>query len=114
MTQDRDLVFTWVSRGMFGQAAPAIVGRPQQDVIPEAATPGAATNLKRAVLETFGEPARGDIRFTHEGGETWYDLTVHPLTDEYGVITGIIAGAVDITRYKEEQEARIRLLRCAR
>ena len=107
MTQDRDLVFTWVSRGIFGQAAQAIVGRPQQDVNPEA-TPGAATNLKRAVLET-GEPARGDIRFTHEGGETWYDLTVHPLTDEYGVITGIIAGAVDITRYKE-QEARIRLL----
>src|SRR6185312_722503 len=37
------------------------------------------------------------------------DLTVHPLTDIRGETIGIIAGAVDITRYKE-QEARIRLL----
>jgi PAS domain S-box-containing protein len=107
MTQDRDLVFTWVSRGIFGHLPSEIIGRPQQEVIPEA-PPGAATNLKRSVLET-GEPARGDIRIQHDGRETWYDLTVHPLPDENGNPVGIIAGAVDITRYKE-QEARIRLL----
>ncbi len=38
-----------------------------------------------------------------------YDLTVHPLQDDRGDTIGIIAGAVEITRYKE-QEARIRLL----
>jgi PAS domain S-box-containing protein len=107
MTQDRDLVFTWISRGVFGQAAQVIVGKPQQEVVPEAG-PGTATSLKRSVIET-GEPARGDVRIVHDGAETWYDLTVHPLTDAHGAITGIIAGAVDITRYKE-QEARIRLL----
>jgi len=107
MTQDRDLVFTWISRGIFGQSAREVIGKPQPEVIPETA-PGAAANLKRAVIET-GEPARGDVRIVHDGTETWYDLTVHPLTDETGFITGIIAGAVDITRYKE-QEARIRLL----
>jgi len=106
MTQDRDLVFTWISRGIFGQSVGAIVGQQQQEVIPEASP--AAANLKRGVIET-GEPARGDIRIVHDGSETWYDLTVHPLTDETGAISGIIAGAVDITRYKE-QEGRIRLL----
>jgi PAS domain S-box-containing protein len=107
MTQDRDLVFTWISRGIFGHAVPEVIGKPQHEVIPEM-SPGSAAALKRAVLET-GEPARGDIRIVHNGIETWYDLTVHPLIDERGGITGIIAGAVDITRYKD-QEARIRLL----
>lgn len=107
LTQDRDLNFTWISRGIFGQSAADIIGKPQQEAIPETAA-GIATALKRAVLET-GEPARGDIRIVHDGSETWYDLTVHPLTDEDGAVTGIIAGAVDITRYKD-QEARIRLL----
>jgi PAS domain S-box-containing protein len=107
MTQDRDLVFTWISRGVFGKAAEQIIGKDQQEVVAEPA-PAAALNLKRGVIET-GEPARGDFRVVHDGTETWYDLTVHPLTDEYGTTTGIIAGAVDITRYKE-QEARIRLL----
>ena len=107
MTQDRGLVFTWVSRSIFGQSPREIIGKAQQEVIPEA-PPGAATNLKRSVIET-GEPARGDVRILYDGNETWYDLSVHPLLDEYGDTSGIIAGAVEITRYKE-QEARIRLL----
>jgi PAS domain S-box-containing protein len=107
MTQDRDLVFTWISRGIFGQPVDEIIGKPQQEVMPETG-PAASTALRRGVIET-GEPARGDIRVMHDGSETWHDLTVHPLKDEHGIITGIIAGDVDITRYKE-QEARIRLL----
>jgi PAS domain S-box-containing protein len=107
MTQDRDLVFTWISRGVFGQDPGDVIGKSQQDVIPESAL-GAAANLKRGVIQS-GQPARADVRIVHDGNETWYDLTVHPLTDQYGTVSGIIAGAVEITRYKE-QEARIRLL----
>jgi PAS domain S-box-containing protein len=107
MTQNRDLVFTWISRGIFGRSAEEIIGKTQQEVIPEA-VPGAAANLKHGVIET-GQPARGDIRLMHDGKEAWYDLTVHPLTDEHGGVTGVIAGAIEITRHKE-QEARIRLL----
>jgi PAS domain S-box-containing protein len=107
MTQDRDLVFTWISRSVYGQSPEMVIGKPQQEVIPEAAL-GPVTNLKRGVIET-GEPARGDIRIAYGGTVSWYDLTVHPLTDEFGGVTGIISGAVDITRYKEQQ-ARIRLL----
>jgi PAS domain S-box-containing protein len=106
MTQDRDLVFTWVSRGIFGHSPEDVVGKTQQEVIPDG--PGIATALKRGVIET-GEPARGDVRITRDGTESWYDLTVHPLTDAHGEVTGVIAGVVDITRYKE-QEGRIRLL----
>ena len=107
MTQDRDLVITWISRGSYGRSVASVIGMPQSEVIPESAL-AAVTNLKRGVIAT-GQPARGDIRFAYDGQEIWHDLTVHPLTDEHGTVTGVIAGEIDITRYKE-QEGRIRLL----
>jgi PAS domain S-box-containing protein len=106
MTQDRDLVFTWISRGVFGLTADAVIGKTQQEVIPE--TTPSSEALKRSVIDS-GTPAQGDVRVSWNGDETWYDLTVLPMIDEGGAVTGIIAGAVEITRYKE-QEARIRLL----
>ncbi len=107
MTQDRDLVFTWISRGLYEWSAQDIIGKTQQEVTPPQAL-AAVTNLKRGAIES-GEPARGDFRIVKDGVETWYDLTVLPLRDEHGAIRGVISGAIDITRYKE-QEARIRLL----
>ena len=56
MTQDRNLIYTWISRDVFGQSAAAIVGKAQQDVMPEAAP--AAMNLKRGVIETGRAGAR--------------------------------------------------------
>ena len=103
MTQDRDLVFTWISQGVFDRTAAEIIGGTQEDVTPDPAR-GAVTNLKRGVIET-GEPARADIRVAWDGVESWFDLTANPLMDEAGTITGVIAAAVDITRYKE-QDAR--------
>jgi PAS domain S-box-containing protein len=107
MTQDRDLVFTWINRGEFGLDTKDIIGRPEPEVFADVEQ-ATALQLKRGVLET-GEPARGDVRVMHDGIETWRDLSVHPLTNERGGTSGIIVGAIDITRYKD-QEARIRLL----
>jgi PAS domain S-box-containing protein len=107
MTQDCDLVFTWISRGAFGLTAKEVIGKQQREVGHGQALE-TIVNLKRGVVET-GKPAHGDVRVVRAGVETWYHLTVHPMTDESGATTGIIAGAIDITRFKE-QDARIRLL----
>jgi PAS domain S-box-containing protein len=107
MTQDRDLTFTWISNGEFGRNVDEIVGRTQEDAYTDLEQ-SAALNLKRKVIET-GEPVRADVCVARNGVETWYDLSAAPLTDAAGEVTGLIAGAIDITRYKE-QEARIRLL----
>ena len=107
MTQDRDLVFTWISRGALGLSAREVIGKSEQEVTPEPSA-GQVIGLKRGVIET-GMPARGDVRILHRGTEVWYDLSVHPLKDARGVTMGLIASAVDITRYKK-QEAHIRLL----
>jgi PAS domain S-box-containing protein len=107
MTQDRDLVFTWISHATFGLTAREVIGRPESEVTPEPALNQIA-QMKRGVIET-GDPARADLRAVRNSDELWLDVTVHPLRDEEGGITGVITGAIDITRYKE-QEARIRLL----
>ncbi len=107
MTQDRDLVYTWISRGALGLSVRDLIGKTEEEIIPEPSS-GPVISLKNSVIAT-GKPARGDVRIVHQGNEIWYDLSVHPLKDARGGTTGIIAGAVEITRYKQ-QEAHIRLL----
>ncbi len=105
--QNRDLRFTWISKGDFGLAPEAILGRTDEEVNPDPSMASIAT-IKSAVVES-GEPARREIRLVNDGAERWLDLSVQPVHDESGAIGGIIAAAIDITRYKE-QETRIRLL----
>lgn len=105
--QNRELRFTWISKGDFGLAPEAMLGRTDEEVNPDPSMALVAA-IKSAVVES-GEPARREIRLVHDGAERWPDLSVQPVHDEHGAISGIIAAAIDITRYKE-QEARIRLL----
>jgi PAS domain S-box-containing protein len=105
--QDRDLRFTWISKGEYGLAAAAMLGRTDEEVNPDPSM-ASVTALKRGVIDT-GEPSRREVRVAHDGEERWLDLSVQPVRDEAGAIAGVIAAAIDITRFKE-QETRIRLL----
>lgn len=105
--QNRDLRFTWISKGDFGQPPEAMLGRTDEEVNPDPSMTS-VTAIKSAVVES-GEAARREVRLVHDGTERWLDLSVQPVRDESGSINGIIAAAIDITRYKE-QETRIRLL----
>ena len=105
--QDRELRFTWISKGEYGHAADEMVGRTDEQVNPDPSMASVAA-LKRSVAES-GEPARREIRVVHQGSERWLDLSVQPMRSESGAIVGIIAAAIDVTHYKE-QETRIRLL----
>ena len=106
-SQDRALRFTWISKGEYGHTAGAMVGCTDEQVNPDPSM-ASVTALKRAVAES-GEPARREIRVVHAATERWLDLSVQPMRNEGGTITGIIAAAIDVTHYKE-QETRIRLL----
>jgi PAS domain S-box-containing protein len=105
--QNRDLRFTWISKGDFGLAPEAMLGRTDEELNPDPSM-ASVTAIKSAVVES-GEPARREVRLVHDGAERWLDLSVQPVHDDSGAIGGIIAAAIDITRYKE-QETRIRLL----
>lgn len=106
-TQDLDLHFTWISKSEFGLTPDDIVGRTNTDAVPaESLEP--VQRIKRRVLET-GEPGHGEVRIAHDGHDKWYEISIHPLRDDAGRISGLIGGSVEITERKE-QEARIRLL----
>jgi PAS domain S-box-containing protein len=105
--QDRALRFTWISKGEYGHTAEEMVGRTDEQVNPDPSM-ASVTAMKRAVADS-GEPARREIRVVHAGAERWLDLSVQPMRNDSGAIIGIIAAAIDVTHYKE-QETRIRLL----
>jgi PAS domain S-box-containing protein len=107
MTQDTDLRFTYVSNNGLGLLPGEIIGKTQEEVTPGPAM-AAVGELKRSVIAS-GKPIRRELNLGRGGPDWWVDIAVQPLTDEAGGITGILAGAIDITRYKK-QEAHIRLL----
>ncbi len=106
-TQDRQLVFTWISKGEFGMAPEDIAGRTDEQLNPDPSM-AAVVAAKRGVLDS-GQPTRREVRVMHDGAERWLDLSVQPTMEESGEVTGVITAAIDVTPYKE-QETRIRLL----
>jgi len=106
-TQDRNLVYSWISKGAFGYSAQAIVGRSDEELMPQRFR-APVKHLKREVMET-GETARTELNVQEGEVERWYALTIEPQRGADEQITGVIGGAVDITDRKEH-EARIHLL----
>ena len=97
-TQDRDLRYTSVSNTMFGRDPSEIVGRLDQEILPqESGVPIMA--LKRLVLET-GQAMDGEFRIDSNSDLRWYDAHVEPLRDAAGGIVGLTCAAVDITGRK--------------
>lgn len=98
-TQDAALAYTYISKGEIGLTPEQFIGRTDAELVPD---PPCAElyALKLRVLET-GKAATGQF----ELGPQWFQLTAQPLPDR----SGIICGAVDITRNKRD-EARISFL----
>jgi len=94
VTQDAQLVYTYISKGELGLAPEDFIGRTDAEMLP----PGAyeqAHALKCGVLES-GQPARGEVPVNGQ----WFELTVERLPDGQG----IILGAIDITRRKQDED----------
>jgi PAS domain S-box-containing protein len=105
--QDRELVYSWISKGAFGFPPQAIIGRSDDDLMPSRFR-APIKHLKREVIET-GEPARTELCVQEVDIERWYALTIEPQRGPDDDVTGIIGGAIDITDRKEH-ETRIHLL----
>ncbi|HEY3296113.1 MAG TPA: PAS domain S-box protein [bacterium] len=102
--QDRDLRYTWV----YNPAPPItnlreIVGKTDEEILGAEAA-GPLVDLKRKVL-TEGERIEQDVSITLHGATTHYSLSVEPVRDEEGKITGIVCASVDISRMHRTDEA---------
>lgn len=105
-TQDRALRHTWIHQAV-GLREEEILGRTDLEIHPGAA--GARLHaLKQRVLET-GKPAQAEIALDVGGSRTW-QVSVGPLRDPWGAITGVATAAVDVTARAREAGLRERLL----
>ncbi|MBS1119983.1 MAG: domain S-box, partial [Deltaproteobacteria bacterium] len=101
-SQDRDLRFTWSYNPPSPYYPHDIVGKKQEDFSPPALV-GELTTFKRAVLET-GIGARRLFEVEYAEGQRWFDVTIEPVHDERGQITGITGAAWDVTERKRSED----------
>ena len=101
-SQDADLRYTWIHNPT-AAGPPDIVGRTDAEVFPREAAEALAA-IKTAVLRT-GARTRQEVRLDLPIGVKHYDLTVAPVRDAGGAVTGVTCAAIDITeRVSAEQE----------
>ena len=86
----------------FGAAATQIVGRTDEE-LGLGETIRQLVTLKRSVLET-GIGRREEIQFRYQGAEYYYDVTVEPIQDEKGKITGLTVAVIDISEKKRIEQ----------
>lgn len=106
-TQDRNLHFTSVSHPMLGFSIADLLGRTDEDVLPEDVS-AAVVAVKREALST-GQPRRTEFSVAEGLGLRWHDLHIEPLRNDAGDIIGLTCASVDVTERKEG-EAHLRLL----
>lgn len=107
---DRALRYTWIYNAPGDLTA--AVGRTDEELLaPDDAR--RVTALKRQVLET-GQPLRAELAIRHDGADHIYDMTLEPLKDSRGAVTGLTGSAYEIStlrataRSLAESEARYR------
>jgi PAS domain S-box-containing protein len=102
-TTDRELRYTWVYDAPFGATAADIIGKTDEELgLGDSVSELVA--LKRSVLET-GTGKRKEIQFRYQSAEYYYDLTVEPILDEKGEVTGLTVASVDITEKKRIEKS---------
>ena len=101
-SQDRNLRYTWVYNPPSGLSPGEMIGKTDAGLagLEDAER---MTAIKRRVLET-GRSAQEGIRFTTAGGSHYFDLSVEPLRDPAGAVTGVTCIAVDVTRRRQAEE----------
>jgi PAS domain S-box-containing protein len=104
-TQDAELRYTWMPMGPAGlggihEGDP--VGCDDHDLYP----PGAAARLvalKRQVVAS-GRGMRTEFSVAREGGQRHFDVTLEPLHDDRGAVTGVSTVAYDISDRRRIQD----------
>lgn len=101
--QDRELRYTWIHNSARGNSADTVLGKLDSDLFDRPEDAAVAENIKRRVLES-GRGERAQIAVHFQGIPHHYDLTVEPLRDAAGHITGVTCVAVDITAQQQLQD----------
>jgi PAS domain-containing protein len=94
-TMDSDLRYTWVFNGQAGFAGDeTVLGRSDEELFGHAVA-APLTRVNRRALR--GERVRTQVDVDLPRGRATFDISVEPLRDDDGRITGIAGAAYDIT-----------------
>lgn len=102
--QDRELRYTWVSRipDELARHVPArIVGHTDAELC-EAVQGHEVVALKRDVLRT-GVRARRVVTVSTPARTCYFDLTIEPVRDGEGLVTGLACAAFEVTAHRETE-----------
>jgi signal transduction histidine kinase len=100
--QDSEFRYTWVHNESIVHAATDMLGRTDAELFPSEEA-DRLTQIKVRVLMT-GAGLRQEVSLTTDGQQRFYDLTVEPVRDASGLISGIAGAAMDITERKRLEE----------
>lgn len=100
--QDRALRYTWAHNLKDGWTEEDFLAKTDEQIFaPEDAS--RLTRVKRHVLES-GQGAREELRITVRGRVYYCDVTIEPMFDASGQVTGITSACMDITSLRELAE----------
>lgn len=99
---DTDLRYTWIGNPGGELLAADFLGKQATELLPPE-TAAAVMAPKQRALET-GEGVREEVTLELPRGETIFDLSVEPLFDASGEISGLTATAVDLTEPRRTEE----------
>jgi two-component system, NarL family, sensor histidine kinase UhpB len=100
--QDTDMRYTWVHNEAVIQTGQDMLGRTDAELF-SAEEADRLTQIKARVLVT-GTGLRQEISRTLNGRKHFYDLTVEPVKDSQGQITGLTGAAMEVTERKRLEE----------
>ncbi|MEJ8570035.1 sensor histidine kinase [Microbaculum marinum] len=103
-SQDRDLRYTWIHNPWLGLAEEEIVGRSDDEIMPEPARSSIAEH-KRRVIET-GQSETFEVEIPDGDVAAWFRVDATPLIDADGRVDGIACTAIEITRSKRLEAMR--------
>jgi hypothetical protein len=96
--QDTELRYTWVHNQSVVQMDQEMLGKRDGELFP-AEEAERLTQIKGRVLKA-GTGLRQEVSWTANGRKHFYDLTVEPVRDGLGRITGITGAAMEVTERK--------------
>jgi PAS domain S-box-containing protein len=100
--QDAELRYTWVHNEAVIQTGKEMMGRTDAELLPSEEA-DRLTQIKARVLVT-GTGLRQEVSRTLDGRKHYYDLTVEPVRDAQGRITGLTGAAMEVTERKRLEE----------
>ncbi|WP_281262059.1 PAS domain-containing hybrid sensor histidine kinase/response regulator [Azospirillum thermophilum] len=100
--QDLSLRYTWAHKPILSFGPEDLIGRTDHEVLESREDADRLTAIKRRVLET-GEGCRQEVSIREKGTTWFFDLTVDPLHDDDGRLTGITCAAVNVTDRKQAE-----------